>query len=82
MEDADYFRHKAEQCRRLAGAILNQHDPAVANLLALAVEFEAKAVALAAVGGKREANRSDHSPTQINTRRHVAWLAEPETSRR
>jgi hypothetical protein len=48
MEDADYFRHKAEQCRRLAGAILNQHDPAVANLLALAVEFEAKAVALAA----------------------------------
>jgi hypothetical protein len=48
MEDADYFRHKAEQCRRLAGAILNQHDPAVANLLALAVEFEANAVALAA----------------------------------
>ena len=48
MEDADSFRHKAEQCRRLAGAILNQHDPAVANLLALAVEFEAKAVALAA----------------------------------
>jgi hypothetical protein len=30
MEDADYFRHKEEQCRRLAGAIFNQHDPAVA----------------------------------------------------
>jgi hypothetical protein len=47
-DDADYFRQKAEQCRRLAKALVNQHDPAVANLLALAVEFEAKAVALTA----------------------------------
>ena len=45
---ADYFRTKAEQCRRLAGAIVNTNDPVVANLLALAVEFEAKAVALTA----------------------------------
>jgi hypothetical protein len=48
MEDAEYFRHKAEQCRRLATSIVNQNDPAVARLMALAVEFEAKAVALAA----------------------------------
>ena len=46
--DADYFRRKAEQCRRLAAALVNQSDPAVANLLALAVEFEARAVALTA----------------------------------
>jgi hypothetical protein len=49
MEDtADYFRQKAEQCRRLADAVPNQKDPVVASLLALAVEFEAKAVALTA----------------------------------
>ena len=45
---AEYFRQKAEQCRRLANAVVNGKDPVVANLLALAVEFEAKAVALAA----------------------------------
>jgi hypothetical protein len=48
MEDADYFRQKAEQCRQLASGLFNQHDPAVASLLALAVEFEAKAVVLTA----------------------------------
>jgi hypothetical protein len=48
METADYFREKAAQCRRLAAGIGNQRDPIVANLLALAVEFEARAVALAA----------------------------------
>jgi hypothetical protein len=48
MEDADYFRQKAEQCRRLASGLMNDRDPAVAALLALAVEFEAKAVALTA----------------------------------
>ena len=48
METADYFRQKAEQCRRLAEAVANPHDPIVANLLTLAVSFEAKAVALAA----------------------------------
>jgi len=47
-ETAEYFREKAEQCRRLAGAVANQRDPVVANLLALPVEFEAKAVALTA----------------------------------
>lgn len=48
METADYFRQKAEQCRRLAKAVVNSNDPVVANLLALAVEFESKAVALTA----------------------------------
>lgn len=48
METADYYRQKAAQCRRLAGSILHQNDPAVGSLLALAVEFEAQAVALAA----------------------------------
>ena len=43
-ENADYFRQKAAQCRRLADGIVNKNDPAVASLLALAVEFEAKAV--------------------------------------
>jgi len=47
-ETADYFRQKAEQCRRLADAHHNSRDPVVANLLALAVEFEARAVAIAA----------------------------------
>ena len=47
-ETADYFRQKAAQCRRLAQGIVRQDDPAVASLLALAVEFEAKAVALTA----------------------------------
>jgi len=48
LETADYYRQKAAQCRRLADSIVNQGDPAVAALLALAVEFESKAVALAA----------------------------------
>ena len=47
-ETADYYRQKAEQCRRMAGMIMHQNDPVVANLMALAVEFEAKAVALTA----------------------------------
>jgi hypothetical protein len=45
---AEYFRQKAAQCRRLANGVVNSNDPVVASLLALAVEFEAKAVALTA----------------------------------
>jgi hypothetical protein len=48
MENADYYRQKAAQCRRLADALINQDDPVVAAMLALAMEFETKAVALAA----------------------------------
>lgn len=47
MLTADYLREKAAQCRRLADG-LDQDDPVVASLLAMAVEFEAKAVAMAA----------------------------------
>lgn len=47
-ETPDYYRQKAEQCRRMASMIMHQNDPVVANLMALAVEFEAKAVALTA----------------------------------
>ncbi|MGD9617188.1 MAG: hypothetical protein AB7H90_18485 [Alphaproteobacteria bacterium] len=61
MEGADYFRHKAAQCRRLAAAIVNQHDPAVARLMALAVEFDARAAALTAE--ETGAARSDRLPS-------------------
>jgi hypothetical protein len=47
-ENADYYRKKAAQCRRLARQMINQDDPVAINLVALAVEFEGKAVALAA----------------------------------
>lgn len=47
-ETAECFRQKAAQCRRLADGVANQKDPIVASLLALAVEFEARAVALTA----------------------------------
>ncbi len=44
-----YFRQKARQCRRLAGQIgTRSGDPAVASLIALAVEFDSKAALLAA----------------------------------
>jgi hypothetical protein len=63
MEDADCFRQKAEQCRRLASGLLNDKDPAVAALLALAVEFEAKAVALTAEqASERQVEQIDPKP--------------------
>ena len=43
MEVMAYLLRKAEQCRRLAAEFLNQDDPAVKNLIALAVESEARA---------------------------------------
>ena len=45
METADYYREKATHCRTLAEGIIDQKDPAVANLRELAAEFEARAVA-------------------------------------
>jgi uncharacterized membrane-anchored protein len=42
----DYFLAKAEQCRRLAEKIVNPADPALAGLLKLAAEFEAKAASV------------------------------------
>ena len=48
MANALYFRHKAEQCHRLADGILSRDDPASASLHALGVEFDARAAALEA----------------------------------
>ena len=47
MESSGYFLGKAEQCRRLAKEILAKDNPAIATLLAMAAEFEVKAVAAA-----------------------------------
>jgi len=40
---SDFLLEKAGQCRRLAAMIINQDDPAVIRLNALADEFEAQA---------------------------------------
>jgi hypothetical protein len=45
-ETANHFRRKAAQCRRIARQIPYQNDPVVISLLALAAEFEAKALAV------------------------------------
>jgi hypothetical protein len=42
-----YLHEKAAQCRRLANRIINQSDPAVASLLTLADELDARAQAAA-----------------------------------
>jgi hypothetical protein len=48
MESSTYFLNKSEQCRRLAAAIVTARDnPAVAPILALSAEFEARAIASA-----------------------------------
>jgi hypothetical protein len=47
---------QGSSARRLAEAVANQKDSVVATLLALTVEFEAKAAALTARGGKCKAN--------------------------
>jgi hypothetical protein len=48
VQSASYFREKAEQCRRLAQAILSRNDPTQASLLVLAAEFDAQAAAIEA----------------------------------
>jgi hypothetical protein len=44
VERSEKYRQKAEQCRRLAEAITARDDPAIAALLKLAVEWDAKAL--------------------------------------
>ena len=44
VETPSYFREKAKQCRRLAAGVTDQKDPIAVGLLALAEEFESKAV--------------------------------------
>ena len=48
MESASYFRENAEQCRRLAAAILTRNDPTAVSLAALSVEFDAAAAVIEA----------------------------------
>ena len=43
MEDEAYFLEKAAMCRRLARAVTNLADPAIAQLLALAADYDASA---------------------------------------
>jgi hypothetical protein len=59
-ENGDYFREKASQCRRLAADIVNQRDPAVAALLAMATEFEDQA-------GRNRCERSSPASCSIIT---------------
>jgi hypothetical protein len=51
MEASAYFRGRAAQCRRLAQEILARNDPAIATLLAMAAEFEGKAIVAATDDG-------------------------------
>jgi hypothetical protein len=46
-ETISHLRSRGAQCRRLAASISNQNDRAVAALINLALEFEAKAAAIA-----------------------------------
>jgi hypothetical protein len=54
--NAEYFRLKAARCRRLASAISNPNEPAIASLFALAAGYEIRAEVLeaAAATDKRE----------------------------
>jgi hypothetical protein len=58
-----YFLGKAAQCRRLAQEILAKNDPATATLLAMAAEFEGKAIVAAT---------DESNAFQDNGRAHVA----------
>ena len=44
MKRSSYYFDKVEQCRRLAATLTARDDPAIGTLLALAAEFEAKAI--------------------------------------
>ena len=48
METANYFREKAEQCRRFSLCIATRNDPTAISLKALATEFDAAAAVIEA----------------------------------
>jgi len=48
VENAAYFRQRAERCRRLAASIFILNDPTKEALLALSREFDVKAAAATA----------------------------------
>jgi hypothetical protein len=61
VENAEFFRRKAQQCRRLAASLTNQTDPAVARMLALAAEFDARA----GIAERRPASDPARPPSRI-----------------
>jgi hypothetical protein len=88
MPSSGYFLAKAAQCRRLVSEILAKDDPAIQNLLAMAAEFEGKAIVAAEHEGDA-VNHTDHSGSgahrQPNGKDEAApfqWRAgiEPTTS--
>ena len=62
MDPVEYWRERAAQCRRLANTITARDDPAIKALLALAAEFNAKAMAIEAqaVAEMTSAGNGDH----------------------
>jgi hypothetical protein len=60
---AEYYRAKAEQCRRLALGILVVDDPARKGLEALAREYDAKADALAKGADDQNGGEVNEHPT-------------------
>jgi hypothetical protein len=60
METSNFYLSKAAQCRRLAATIITGDDPAIAALVALAREFEARAIAQARC--ETNAMRAHHPP--------------------
>jgi hypothetical protein len=54
MQSADEFRAQAERCRRVARSISDRDDPIVARLFALAIEYDAKALEMAAADNSGE----------------------------
>jgi hypothetical protein len=66
MESFAEYRLRADQCRWLAATVTVRDDPAIAALLKLAAEYEAKAVALEpCAGGERQTDaRVNDQPSQ------------------
>jgi hypothetical protein len=68
MEGTAFFLAQAAKCRRLAEDI-NRNDPAVAKLLALASEYEEKAIAYGAQSGPHAMDRPSFQLVRSGGRR-------------
>ena len=64
MDSAEYFREKAARCRRLAASITDK--PAEASLLAMALEFDTRAVAMDAEAAADRAEPAEPSESHTN----------------
>lgn len=62
METAEECRQKAAQCRRLAKAIMTPEDPSAAELLKLAAEWEAKAIAAEKIAAEKRPSKPASGP--------------------